>query len=287
MTPPRSSDATERFGWGAARAADAATEATTRYPTPPQAERVPYPPPPPYPGAAPTGEPGFSELMHPEPDVIDAGYADPRYRDAGYADPRYRDPVYADHREPGFADLGFDDTDPGTAGHEHPGYGGYTTSVDPTPEVILVRARPHARRLTVPVLILFATAAAFGWFGGRFPEEWQNWAALAGACALVFFGTLLPFFAWLGHRYTVTSRRVIARRGLFVRDRQDLYLARVTDVRLRRTPFQAAAASGDVRITAGPDLTVVLHDIPSARLTADLLGALTEHPTPTPHTPHN
>jgi membrane protein YdbS with pleckstrin-like domain len=163
--------------------------------------------------------------------------------------------------------LGFDESDDVTA-----------ASVEPAPEAILVRVRPHARRLTLPVLILFATAAAYGWFGGRFADEWQNWAAFAAACALVFFGTLLPFFAWLGHRYTVTTRRIIARRGLFVRDRHDLYLTRVTDVRLRRTPFQAAAASGDIRVTAGPDLTVVLHDIPSARLTADLLGALTEHP---------
>ncbi len=267
MTPRPSSDATERFGWGAAGSPSDADQRTTRYPVPPQPERVPYPVPPPYPGGPGAGGgPGFAE----------PGFAEPGFAEPGLA-------------EPGFADLGFGDTDPGTHGDDgrgdpssgHPGYGGYTTAVEPTPEAILVRVRPHARRLTFPVLILFATAAAYGWFGGRFVEEWQNWAALAAAGALVFFGTLLPFFAWLGHRYTVTTRRIIARRGLFVRDRQDLYLARVTDVRLRRTPFQAAAASGDIRVTAGPDLTVVLHDIPSARLTADLLGALTEHPIPT------
>ncbi|WP_382307512.1 PH domain-containing protein [Herbiconiux sp. UC225_62] len=166
---------------------------------------------------------------------------------------------------------------------------GYTTSVEPVrptaPETVLVRTRPHARRLTVPVLVLFATVTAFGYFGGRFPEEWQNWAALAVACALVFFATLLPFLAWLGHRYTVTTRRIIARRGILVRQRQDVYLARVSDVRLRRTPLQAAYASGDVRVVAGPELTLILHDVPSARLVADLLGDLTEHPTPPSHLP--
>src|SRR4051812_38358490 len=155
---------------------------------------------------------------------------------------------------------------------EYDGNTDYTTSVEPVrpaaPEVVLVRTRPHARRLTLPVLVLFATVTAFGYFGGRFPEEWQNWAALAVACALVFFATLLPFFAWLGHRYTVTSRRIIARRGILVRQRQDVYLARVTDVRLRRTPLQAAFAAGDVRVVAGPDLTLVLRDVPSARLVA-------------------
>ncbi|WP_175494339.1 PH domain-containing protein [Herbiconiux ginsengi] len=166
---------------------------------------------------------------------------------------------------------------------------GYTTSVEPlrptAPETILLRTRPHARRLTIPVLVLFATVTAFGYFGGRFAEEWQNWGALGLASALVFFVTLLPFLAWLGHRYTVTSRRIIARRGILVRQRQDVYLARVTDVRLRRTPLQAAFASGDVRVIAGPDLTLVLHDVPSARLVADLLGDLTEHPTPASHLP--
>ncbi|MGD8168208.1 PH domain-containing protein [Herbiconiux sp. P16] len=166
---------------------------------------------------------------------------------------------------------------------------GYTTSVEPlrptSPEVVLLRTRPHARRLTLPVLVLFATVTAFGYFGGRFPEEWQNWTALGMASALIFFVTLLPFLAWLGHRYTVTSRRIIARRGILVRQRQDVYLARVTDVRLRRTPLQAAFASGDVRVVAGPDLTLILHDVPSARLVADLLGDLTEHPTPASHLP--
>ena len=177
---------------------------------------------------------------------------------------------------PGHIDDGPDPRDDAA----HPGYGGYTTSVEPTPETILVRVRPHARRLTLPVLILFATATALGWFGGHFAEEWQNIGALALAAALVFFGTLLPFIAWLGHRYTITSRRIIARRGLLVRHRQDVYLARVTDVRLRRTPLQAALATGNVRVVAGPDLTLTLPDVPSARLLADLLGDLTEHPAP-------
>ena len=170
---------------------------------------------------------------------------------------------------------------PAQAGHPaHPGYGGYTTAVEPVPETVIARTRPHARRLTLPVLILFATVTAFGWYGGRFAEEWQNWTALGAAIALVFFGTLLPFFAWLGHRYTITTRRLIARRGLFVSQRQDVYLARVSDVRMRRTPLQAAFGSGNIRVVAGPELTVVLQDVPSARLVAELLGELTEHPTP-------
>jgi membrane protein YdbS with pleckstrin-like domain len=151
------------------------------------------------------------------------------------------------------------------------------------PETILVRVRPHARRLALPVLVLFATAGSYGWFGGRLPEEWQNWAILIAACSLVFFVTLLPVFAWLGHRYTITSRRIIARTGFIVRHRQDLYLTRVTDVRMRRTPGQVLFGTGDVRVVAGPDLTVVLRDVPSPKLVAAMLGELTEHPSPPSH----
>ena len=168
--------------------------------------------------------------------------------------------------------------EPSPAYGAHPGYGGYTTAVEPVPETILLRARPHARRLTLPVLILFATVTAFGYWGGRLPEEWQNWAALAAASALVLFGTLLPLFAWLGHRYTITSRRIIARHGFVMRSRQDVYLTRITDIRMRRGPAAAAFGSGDIHVAAGPDLTVVLRDVPSARLTAEFLGELTEHP---------
>ncbi|MGA1835589.1 PH domain-containing protein [Herbiconiux sp. 11R-BC] len=167
---------------------------------------------------------------------------------------------------------------PAHPGPAHPGYGGYTTAVEPLAETVLLRTRPHARRLVLPVLVLFATVTAYGWYGWRLPEEWQNWTAFGAACGLVFFVVLLPFLAWLGHRYTVTSRRVIARRGLLVRHRQDVYLARVSDVRLRRGPLQAAFGTGDVRVIAGPELTLVLHDVPSARLVAELLGELTEHP---------
>ena len=205
-------------------------------------------------------------------------------RGPGHGDGTYPPGAVADRRDPAATErFGWG------AANAAPPDAGYTTSVEPVrpaaPEIVLLRTRPHARRLTLPVLVLFATVTAFGYFGGRFPEEWQNWSALGLACALVFFVTLLPFFAWLGHRYTVTSRRIIARRGILVRQRQDVYLARVTDVRLRRTPLQAAFAAGDVRVVAGPDLTLVLRDVPSARLVADLLGDLTEHPTPASHLP--
>lgn len=151
----------------------------------------------------------------------------------------------------------------------------------PVPERILARVRPHGRRLILPALVLFAVSGAFGWFYGSFAEEWQNIAVLAGAIAAVVLLVLLPYLAWLGHRYTITTRRIIARRGLLVRHRQDVFLARVTDVRLRRGPLQAMVRSGDVRVVAGPDLTLVLHDVPSAALVSALLGDLTEHPTAT------
>ncbi|MCS5716227.1 PH domain-containing protein [Herbiconiux sp. CPCC 205716] len=159
------------------------------------------------------------------------------------------------------------------------------TTLEPPRELVLARVRPHARRLTVPVLLLFATTTAYGWFGGRFAEEWQNQAALGGAVLLVVVGTLLPFLVWLGHRYTITTRRIIARRGLVNRHRQDLWLSRVTAVHLRRNPAQAAFASGNVLVESGSELTLELHDVPSAKLVAALLDELTEHTPPVSRLP--
>jgi hypothetical protein len=51
-------------------------------------------------------------------------------------------------------------------------------------------------------------------------------------------------------------------------------------VRLRRNPVQAAFATGNVLVESGSELTLELHDVPSAKLVAALLNELTEHTPP-------
>ncbi|MCU1476591.1 MAG: hypothetical protein JWQ64_1284 [Subtercola sp.] len=140
-------------------------------------------------------------------------------------------------------------------------------------ERIVARYRPHARRLFWPTILLIAVAVACGYFLGRFAEEWQNLTALGVAAALVFFFWLLPFVSWLAHRYTVTTRRVIVVRGLFVRERQEVSLRRGFDVTLRRRGLQALFRTGDVTIHSGSEHPLVMRDVPDARL---IVSALTD-----------
>ena len=143
----------------------------------------------------------------------------------------------------------------------------------PPRDVVIARFRPHARSLFWPTVVLVAVAAALGYFGGRLPEEWQNWAVVAAAMLLVLFGWFIPLCRWLSHRYTITNRRVIVREG---GARRELLHSRNYDITVRRRGLQAIFGSGDVLISSGLDSSVVLRDVPSANLVQETLHELME-----------
>jgi membrane protein YdbS with pleckstrin-like domain len=87
---------------------------------------------------------------------------------------------------------------------------------------------------------------------------------------------VLPLLNWLAHRYVITTRRLVVRRGLVVRVRQELLHGRGYDVSLRRGPLQTLFRSGDVRINTGLEAPVVLKDVPNARLVVAALQDLME-----------
>lgn len=143
-------------------------------------------------------------------------------------------------------------------------------------ESVVARLRPHGRRLFWPSVILIATVGAVAFFFGRFEEQWQNLMLLAGGALLVVLGWLLPLLAWLGHRYIITTRRLVLRRGFFVRTRQELLHSRGYDVTVRKNALQSMFGSGDVRINTGLDRPVVLRDVPGADLVQGALHDLME-----------
>ncbi len=55
----------------------------------------------------------------------------------------------------------------------------------PTPELLVARFRPHARRLAWSALVLMAVAAACGYFYGNLPAPFENWMLLAAAAGVV------------------------------------------------------------------------------------------------------
>lgn len=146
----------------------------------------------------------------------------------------------------------------------------------PEPERIVANLRPHGRAMFWPSLVLIGGVGAVAYFSGRFDEEWQNLAVLAGGAAAIVLLWMLPLLFWLAKRYTITTRRIVLRRGLFVRTRQELLHSRGYDVSVRKTALQSLFRSGDVSINTGLENPVVMRDTPSADLVQGALHDLME-----------
>ena len=143
-------------------------------------------------------------------------------------------------------------------------------------EVVIARLRPHSRALFWPTVLLLAVAAAWGFFGDRFPEARQDTAVAATAGLLVVVGWLGPVLRWASRTYTITSRRTVVRSGAVVRSRQEVLHSRVLSVTVRTTWLQTLVRSGDVELEVGSDRPIVLRDVPSAILTQEVLQDLVE-----------
>lgn len=142
-------------------------------------------------------------------------------------------------------------------------------------EVIVLRVRPHGRRLLLPAVVACGISAAAGFWVGGLPAGWMNLIAGVGAIVLVLGVGVLPLLSWLTHRTTVTSRRVIVRRGLFVRHRSEVDLSRVREVRTRRNLLQRLWGAGDIDLMVGTEV-VAMRDVPGVEVVADALHDLME-----------
>ncbi|MGV8896796.1 MAG: PH domain-containing protein [Rhodoglobus sp.] len=153
-------------------------------------------------------------------------------------------------------------------------------SVHPDRESVIVRLRPHSRALFWPTVLLVIVAGAVGYVAGLAAEQWQVIMVFAAAALLVIIGWFFPLCRWLSRRYTITTRRIVVRRGIFIRTKQELLHSRAHDVTLRRGALQSVFRSGDVILNAGQHNPVVLRDVPSAALVQEVLHDLIEGSQP-------
>ncbi len=143
-------------------------------------------------------------------------------------------------------------------------------------ESVVARLRPHGRAMFWPSIALVMVIGATAYFGVQLGEVWQNLAVVAAGALLVVLFWLLPLLSWLGHNYTITTRRVVIRHGFIVRVRQELLHSRGYDVTLRQNGLQSLFGSGDVLINTGLEHPIVLRDVPSAVLVQQALQDLME-----------
>jgi uncharacterized membrane protein YdbT with pleckstrin-like domain len=147
------------------------------------------------------------------------------------------------------------------------------------PERAIARLRPHARALVLPAiaLIVIVGGATYGAFA--VDETWQVLAVVLGGVVAAGLLWVLPLLRWLSTQYLITTRRIVLRRGLLVRTRQEVLLSRSFDVSVRRSGLQSAFRSGDVLVNTGLDRPVVLRDLPRADLVLRALGDVMEAST--------
>lgn len=141
----------------------------------------------------------------------------------------------------------------------------------PTPELLVARFRGHARRLTWSALVLVAVAGACGYFYGNLPAPFENWMLLAAAGGVVVLLVLLPFLAWWAHIYTITTRRVLERRGLLGVKRRELTHVRGYRLQVRRGILQRMWGAGTITLSNGVDEPLRLANIPSVELVHEAL----------------
>lgn len=143
-------------------------------------------------------------------------------------------------------------------------------------EVKVMRFRPHARRLFWSAAILIALSGAVPYFTNSFPEEWQNWAFLAGAGGALVFFVLGPFVSWLARTTTITTRRVIVRSGVFTQHRTEVLLAQVAELKLKRGLFQRMWGAGNIILQSTHGSQVVLRNVPSIGVVSQALQELVQ-----------
>lgn len=141
----------------------------------------------------------------------------------------------------------------------------------PAPELLVARLRGHARRLFWSALVLIAVSGAAAYFYDNLPAPFETWMLLSAAGAVVLLLVVLPFLVWAARVYTITTRRVIVRRGLLARHRSELPHARGYQIAVRRGPVQRLWGCGTLTLENGVDAPVQLVDVPNVTLVHEVL----------------
>jgi len=161
-------------------------------------------------------------------------------------------------------------------------------------EQVIVTTRPQPRKLIAPAAAFIAApaAAAFGsaWIIRGEAErlvpalssQWSPW--LVTGCILgvawIWLAYCLPrLMKWQGTRYTLTSRRIVARYGMLKRRDQQVNLAAVRNLMLTQSMVQRILRSGNISLETGYQGTVTFADVPEAvRFRDFILDAIDELP---------
>lgn len=145
-------------------------------------------------------------------------------------------------------------------------------------ETVVLHTRTHVKALLLPLLALILLVVV-----GEAGHLWLPRVASLVVWIIVAVGivwyVVRPVLVWLSATYTVTTRRLITRRGVITRRGHDIPLSRISDVAFERDLIDRLLGCGTLIISdASTHGQVVLHDIPqvedSQRKIHELLDGL-------------
>jgi len=149
-------------------------------------------------------------------------------------------------------------------------------------ERVVVSRRSHAKLLFWPAVGLIAIGLGVGAGSALVPRDYRPAGQLAVAglgLLLALWWSVLPFLRWRTTTYTVTTQRLITRRGILTTLGQDLPLLRVIDVSSERSLSDRLLGCGTLVVqTAAEAGPIVLRDVPDVELVHQILTELTLGP---------
>ncbi|SPT54281.1 Bacterial membrane flanked domain [Actinomyces bovis] len=121
------------------------------------------------------------------------------------------------------------------------------------------------RYLSVLLMIIVATAATI-----LLPDgDWRRWVVLAIWVLLVVVTIpvlLVPWIKWINETFTITTKRVITRKGVFNKIGHDLPLSRISDVQQERSMSDRFFHCGTLSLQTSADDPLLLDDIPDVQM---------------------
>lgn len=140
-------------------------------------------------------------------------------------------------------------------------------------ERVVVRTRPHPRRLILPffiaLLILAGGGYGLGWFSRtQLPLGWEQWGPALVTGFLVIVLLLLfrifirPLLQWAGTRYILTSRRLIRRAGFTRRSEREVRLTGIFQIIIEQTLIERLTGGGSLIIDLGRDRILSFTEVP-------------------------
>lgn len=134
-------------------------------------------------------------------------------------------------------------------------------------ERVVFQAHSHWKNIFWPVVLLVAlaglvTVTLLEWLPDTQDQAVARWAVVAVAGLLAIAFGVWPIIVWLASSDTLTTRRLISRRGVFSREGRDIPIDRVQAVSYRRTLLDRILGCGTLIVqTAGETSDVELTDV--------------------------